>query len=267
MKRIVFFTALLAWFLSSCQTPNLTYFNDLHNGQTEIIQQRQDICFRTDDKLTIVVNSRDPQLSNLFNLPYTSQQIGASSSSSSTVSTSTHGIMCYTIDSHGEIDFPVLGKLKVAGMNREQLAYYIKSQLMERNLVNDPVVTVEYAGLAFEVLGEVKKPGRYYFDRDHFTLLDAISMAGDLDINGLRENVSVLRENGDTRTMYKVNLLSGQELFNSPVYYLQQNDIVYVEANNKRERESTVNGNTLRTPTFWMSLASFLLTIGVLVVK
>lgn len=252
-------------FLSSCQTPNLTYFSDMQPGQSKNVENVLDVRFRPDDRLSIVVNSRDPQLSALFNLSYYSQVLGQGYSSTNTGGT--HGMMGYTVDSRGEIDFPVLGKIKVAGFKREDLASFIKSELIRRDLVKDPVVTVEYAGLSCKVLGEVSKPGRYYFDRDHFTLFDAISMAGDLTINGRRENVSVLREEGNQRRMYKVNLLSGDELYRSPVYYLQQDDIVYVEATNKRERESTVLGNTLYTPAFWMSLTSFLLSIGIIVFK
>lgn len=263
VSGVLLLMALL--FLSSCQTPNLTYFSDMQPGQSKNVENVLDVRFRPDDRLSIVVNSRDPQLSALFNLPYYSQVLGQGSSSTNTGGT--HGMMGYTVDSRGEIDFPVLGKIKVAGFKREDLASFIKSELIRRDLVKDPVVTVEYAGLSCKVLGEVSRPGRYYFDRDHFTLLDAISMAGDLTLNGRRENVSVLREEGNQRRMYKVNLLSGDELYRSPVYYLQQDDIVYVEATNKRERESTVLGNTLYTPAFWMSLTSFLMSIGILILK
>lgn len=251
--------------VSSCQTPNLTYFSDMQPGQSKSVDNVLDVRFRPDDRLSIVVNSRDPQLSALFNLFNIAQN--PSSGTYTSYGNGGQGMMGYTVDSRGEIDFPVLGKIKVAGFKREDLAAFIKSELMRRNLVNDPVVTVEYAGLSCKVLGEVSKPGRVFFDRDHFTLLDAISMSGDLTINGRRDNVAVLREEGNQRRMYKVNLLSGDELYRSPVYYLQQDDIVYVEATNKRERESTVLGNTLYTPTFWMSLTSFLLSIGILIIK
>jgi len=262
-KYTICLLAIAAWLFSSCHTPNLAYFTDLQHGQTETVTQGGDLRFRVGDKLSIVVNSRDPQLSALFNLPYITQTIGTSHSTS----IGGNGTMGYTIDSRGEIDFPVLGKVKALGFKREELANYIKQELMRRNLVNDPVVTVEYAGIPFNVMGEVARPGRYFFDRDRMTLLDALSMAGDLSINAKRENVMVLREQGDTRTMYRVNLQSANELYNSPVYYLQQGDIVYVEPNSKRARESTANGNTLYTPSFWMSLSSFLLTIGLLFIK
>lgn len=267
MKKL-FAIALTVFFLSSCNTPEVVYFRDLKHLQEEAVRQVNDIHIRPEDKLSIVVNSRDPQLTTLFNLPYTSQRIGASLSTGLvSFSGGTQGIMCYTVDSDGCIDFPVMGRLHIAGKKRDEIAAYIKSELISQNLVKDPVVTVEYAGLYFNVLGEVNNPGRYAFDRDHFTLLDALGMAGDLTINGQRDNITVIRENGASRTSYKVNLLSGQELFNSPVYYLQQNDVVYVEPNEYRARQSTVNDNTVRSAPFWISLASFLTTIGVLIFK
>ena len=177
------------------------------------------------------------------------------------------GILCYTVDSNGNIDFPVLGSIHVVGMKREEIASYIKQELLRRNLVGDPVVTVDYAGLYFNVLGEVNKPGRYTFNRDHLTLLDAISMAGELTINGRRENVTVIRQSGNMCTSYKVNLMSADELYNSPVFYLQQNDVIYIEPNKYRARQSTVNDNTVRSASFWISLCSLLTTVGVLIFK
>ena len=152
-------------------------------------------------------------------------------------------------------------------MKREEIASYIKNELISKNLVKDPVVTVEFMNLAISVLGEVSKPGRYNIDRDKITLLDAISMAGDLTIYGKRDNVYVMRNEGGKQTSYQVNLLSAQDVYSSPAYYLQQNDVIYVEPNSVRARQSTVNGNNVRSTSFWISLASLLTTITVLFVK
>lgn len=266
-KNFLLLTAIMTLLLSSCHTPNLAYFEDVRDGSSRTVQERNDVRFRVGDKLTIVVNSRDPQLSSLFNLPYITHTIGASTSDASGTSSAGNGVLGYTIDSKGEIDFPVLGKVRLAGLKREEVASLIKKELVTRNLVNDPVVTVDYAGLPFNVMGEVARPGRYYFDRDHMTLLDALSMAGDLTINGKRENVMVIREVGDARVTYRVDLQSASQLYASPAYYLQQNDIVYVEPTRKREREATASGNILYTPTFWLSISSLLLTVGVLIFK
>ena len=261
-KTLLSFT-LFALLLCGCKTPFVTYFGDLDNGKTVQTAQPKEITFKPGDKLSIVVGSRDPQLSALFNLTYSPQRIGSAVTSTS----SDRGLMAYTIDSNGDIDFPILGTLHIAGMKREDVATTIKAKLIDNNLVKDPVVTVDYAGLFFEVLGEVRSPGRYNFDRDQFTLLEALSMAGDLTITGKRENVAVIRTEGDHRTTYRVNLLSGEEVYRSPVYYLQQDDIIYVEPNDKRANESTLNNNLLQTPTFWMSAVTFLMSLGILIFK
>ena len=152
-------------------------------------------------------------------------------------------------------------------MTREEIALCIKEELISKNLVKDPVVTVEFMNLTVSVLGEVANPGRFNIDKDRLTLLDALSMAGDLTVYGKRENVLVQREENGKKTLHQVNLNSGYDLYASPVYYLQQNDIVYVEPNSMKARQATVNGNNVRSASFWMSLASLLTTITVLIVK
>lgn len=258
------------WGLVACSTPaRITYFQDLRPGESEQqVVAATEIKVRPGDKLSIIVNSRDPQLTQLFNLPYVSQQIGGGSTSTSLSSSVTsQGVSGYTVDEEGRIDFPVLGKIEIAGKNREEIAAFIKGELLAKNLVKDPVVTVEYMNLCISVLGEVASPGRYSIDRDKVTLLDAISMAGDLTIYGKREKVLVLREENGVQRVYGVNLCSAEHLYTSPVYYLRQNDVVYVEPNNVRARQATVNGNNVRSTSFWISLASLLTTIAVLVFK
>ncbi|CDB99020.1 polysaccharide export protein [Bacteroides sp. CAG:443] len=265
----VAFFLFAVWATFSCSAPSqVTYFQDLRPGESEQkVVAATEIKVRPGDKLSIIVNSRDPQLSQLFNLPYVSRQIGQVSASSSSVSGSSQGISGYTVDEKGMIDFPVLGKIEIAGKNREEIAAFIKEELLSKNLIKDPVVTVEYMNLCISVLGEVANPGRYSIDRDKVTLLDAISMAGDLTIYGKREKVLVLREEEGVQHVYGINLCSAEHLYTSPVYYLRQNDVVYVEPNNVRARQATVNGNNVRSTSFWISLASLLTTIAVLVFK
>lgn len=259
----------IAWAAVSCSAPShVTYFQDLRPGESEQkIIAATEIKVRPGDKLSIVVNSRDPQLTQLFNLPYVGQQIGQGAITANTISSNSQGISGYTVDEKGQIDFPVLGKLEIAGKNREEIAAFIKGELLAKDLVKDPVVTVEYMNLCISVLGEVANPGRYSIDRDKVTLLDAISMAGDLTIYGKREKVLVLREENGVQRVYGVNLCSAEYLYTSPVYYLRQNDVVYVEPNNVRARQATVNGNNVRSTSFWISLASLLTTVAVLVFK
>lgn len=152
-------------------------------------------------------------------------------------------------------------------MNREEVAEFIRRELISRDLAKNPIVTVEYLNLSVSVMGEVSRPGLYNFNKENFTILDALSAAGDLTIFGMRNNVKVLREDNGKQKVYEVNLNSGQDLMKSPVYYMKQNDVIYVEPNSTKARTSTPNGNSVLTPSFWISIASFAVTIAVLVIK
>ena len=261
-KYLVLAAALL--FLGACSTPKtITYFQDLRPGESELaLTEATEIRLQPKDKLSIIVNSQDPRLTNLFNLPIVSQQIGMDASSGSS-----RGISGYTLDSEGNIDFPVLGSIHIAGMTREEVATFIKQELQSHDLIKDPVVTVEYMNLNISVLGEVNNPGRYDIDKDQFTLLDALSQAGDLTIHGKREKVLVLRNENGKQRVYGVNLCSAEHIYTSPAYYLKQNDVIYVEPNDTKTRQSTVNGNTVRSTSFWISLASLITSIAVLIAK
>lgn len=256
----LFLAPVAALLLFSCATPtNITYFQDVTDGGVDTVSTAQSIRIRPGDKISIIVNSRDPQISNLFNLAYATRYVG--DVNNAIASTQSTGVQGYAVAEDGTIDFPVLGSFKVGGLTREEIARGIKQELMDRNLVKDPVITVEYLNLKVSVLGEVTKPGRIAIDRDEFTILDAISAAGDLTIYGVRENVRVIRAENGVRKTYVVNLLSAKDLLSSPVYYLQQNDIIYVDPNDMRVRQSTVNGNNVRNTSFWISLASLATTI------
>ncbi|MCS2724508.1 polysaccharide biosynthesis/export family protein [Bacteroides uniformis] len=260
--RYILFLLTVAFLLGSCATPKVAYFTDLKRGTAEQVLNPLEIRVRPEDKISILVNSKDPLLVDLFNLPIISRQIGTTSGTFNN-----QGLSGYTVNKDGNIDFPVLGHVHVAGMTREEIASCIKEELTSKNLVKDPVVTVEFMNLTVSVLGEVENPGRFNIDKDKLTLLDALALAGDLTVYGKRDNVLVQREENGKKVFYTVNLNSGHDLYASPVYYLQQNDIVYVEPNSVRARQSTVNGNNVRSTSFWLSLASLLTTITVLIVK
>ena len=253
MKRIrLIILSLAALLATACSAPKIAYLEDINSGQTVQIANVKNIRILPDDKISILVNSRDPLLSNLFNLPYVTRQLGAIDNRSSY----SQGLSGYTVDTEGNIDFPVLGKVHVAGLTRSEIAAKIKGELEGQNLVKDPVVTVEFLNLTVSVLGEVQRPGRFSIDKDRVTILDAISMAGDLTIQGKRENVLVQRDVDGKTTLYRVDLTKGSELYASPVFYLQQNDVVYVEPNAMKARQATVNGNNVRSTAFWDSLVS-----------
>ena len=244
--------------LSACGTPKqIAYFQDFNQNPDTLVNLKSAvITAKPTDKLYIGVKSKDPQITQLFNLTGT-----ATSYSTSTIAKDAY---YYTVDSKGNIDFPVLGTLHVAGRTREQIAEEIKKVLVERNLVKDPVVTVSLTNLHYSVMGEVD-PGQYEIEDEKVTILDALSKAGDLTIYGTREDVMVLRQENGHQKIYKINLCSGNSVFNSPVYYLQQNDVVYISPNETKARQSTVNGNNVRSTGFWISLASLATSVAVLI--
>ena len=259
-------TGMLA-FNSCSSSKEVVYFQDLRPGESEIkLPEVQPITVRPEDKISIIVNSRDQELTNLFNLPYVTKRLGQPALKNGiSGSTNDQGVSGYTVDGEGNIDFPVLGKVHVEGMQRGEIAETIKNELVNKNLVKDPVVTVEFMNLSVSVMGEVNNPGRFSIDRDRITILDALSLAGDLTIYGNRSKVLVLREENGVQRTYGIDLTSGEYVYTSPAYYLQQNDLVYVEPNAVRARQSTVNGNNVRSTSFWISLASLLTSIGILI--
>lgn len=150
-------------------------------------------------------------------------------------------------------------------MTREQVSTTVKKALVDASLVKDPVVTVGLSNLHYSVMGEVEKPGKFSMEDEKVTILDALSNAGDMTIYGSRKDVMVLRQENGLQKIYKINLCSGKSVFDSPVYYLQQNDVVYVSPNETKARQSTVNGNNVRSTGFWISLASLATTVAVLI--
>lgn len=271
-KTLLAGSLAVAMLLGSCSTPkNIAYFPELETGSTFQTEKMLEIKVKPEDKLSIIVTTQDPALSSLFNLVTVQNRLGQTTSSTTTVgnaSSANNGqVSYYTIDSQGDITFPVLGKIHIAGLTREQIAEKITTDLRNADLVKDPIVTVEFANTGLSVLGEVNRPGRYEFNKDHLTIIDAIAMAGDLKMNGMRENILVLRNvEGNRQEAYRVNLLDAQKLASSPVYHLQQDDVIYVEPNDKAKRETTAAGNTAFTPSFWISIGSFAITVATLII-
>ncbi len=262
MKRIKGLLGVLGatLLIASCGTPkNVPYFQDVVDGSTDSIAVSKTITMRPGDKISIIVNSKNSKISAMFNLSYATRYIG--DVSDAVYQSQSTGIQGYMVENDGTIDFPVLGRIHVQGLTRDEISREIKERLINDGLILDPVVTVEYLNLKVSVLGEVTKPGRVSIDRDAYTILDALSAAGDLTIYGMRENVRVIRSENGVRKTYVVNLCSAQNLYSSPVYYLQQNDMIYVEPNDVRVRQSTVNGNNIRSTSFWVSIASLLATV------
>lgn len=251
MKKLLL-PSLLLLVLASCVAPKkVSYFQDLEAGDAVKIIEAQEIRLKPGDKLTVHINSKDEELVRPFNLI---RNTNSSISGSETR-------LAHTVDSEGFIDFPTIGKIHVEGMTRDKLAKHIKKLLLENKLVGDPVVIVQFTDMQVSVIGEVKNPKKVEINKDRYTIIDAITDAGDLTIQGQRDNITVLREEYGVQRAYSLNLNDAAQLHSSPAFYLQQNDIVYVEPNGSKAAAASTNGNSLRSASFWMSLASFALTI------
>ena len=258
MKKYVYLFMLGAALLTSCQTPrDITYLQDVNEYVPIKTPVDGSIRFLPGDKLSIYVHSRDEKLMQLFNL---ARNVTSGNGNMSTQ-------YAYTVNDNGEIDFPVLGMVRVQGLTRTEVGQLIKTELIVNDYCKDPVVTVEFYNMTFSVLGTVSGAGMIPITKDKITLLDAIAMASDLQIDGQRKNVLIMRQEGRQQVPYRVDLTSAESIYNSPAYYIRQNDVVYVEPNNKNKRNSTVMGSTAYQPSFWMSLASFLASMSLFFIK
>ena len=252
---------ICTFLLSSCASvKDIAYFQNKLIDHPEKIDKHAGIVIQPKDMLSIVVSSRNPELVTMFNLPVVSYQAGSETVSGAGM----QRLLGYVVDNAGSIDFPVLGILNVAGMTRWDLSEMIKNRLVQDGLLSDAVVTVEFMNFKVSVLGEVNSPGTYTIEGDKVTVLQAISLARDLTIFGMRENVSVIRERDGERTIYQINLCD-VSLFKSPAYYLQQNDIIYVEPNKERSRQSTTDDKTLRMTSILVSGGSLIVSVATLV--
>lgn len=259
IKYIAYLVACMAVFLTACtSTQKIIYLQDVVPLKQQEIEQKYEVIIHSDDLLAIMVNSRDPELALPFNMPMVTYQLGALGSSGQ------QRVLGYLVDTNGNIDFPILGEIHVEGMTRMQLTELIKNKLIEGDLIKDPIVTVQFLNFKISVMGEVGRPGSFTISGDRITLLEALSMAGDLTIYGRRDRVGVIRENDGKRTILFHDLRSA-EIFNSPCYYLQQNDIVYVEPNKAKSGQSSINQNN--SIGVWVSVISLLTTIAVLIFK
>ena len=256
-KQFLFGLVALALLVSSCaSTKDIAYFQNKMVNQPEKIDKHAGIVIQPKDMLSIVVSSRNPELVAMFNLPVVSYQAGGEVS----LNTAQQRLMGYVVDEEGFIDFPVLGKLNIVGKTRWEVAELVKNKLIQEGYLSDAVVTVEFLNFKISVLGEVASPGTFSIDGDKVTVLQAISLARDLTIFGRRDNVSVIREQDGKRTIYEINL-TDVDLFKSPAYYLQQNDIVYVQPNDIKARQSTTDDKTLRIASIGLSSGSLLVSV------
>ncbi|MFI3319477.1 MAG: polysaccharide biosynthesis/export family protein [Rikenellaceae bacterium] len=262
MKKLIliFFVALMA----SCATQKkIVYFQDAQIDSLNVVVSDGVVRFSEGDRISIIVSSRNPELAAVFNLP----KVTISGTSGSKLSTGSSEQMTYIVDASGEIDFPVLGKVKIEGLTREEVKDLIQSKILESGMVKDPIVTVMYYNLRFSVLGEISKPGVYDLENDRTTILEALSKAGDLTINSVRDGVHVLREDKEGKVITYALDMRSMDIYKSPAFYIEPGDVIYVRPNITKTNQSTINGNTVRSTSFWMSLASFMMTISLLFIN
>ncbi len=253
--------AILAVGAASCghkTYKNIAYFQDVEEDMSLPMDVNRGIVIQPQDKISIVVSTRNSALAQPYNLPRVTYNLGAENDDVG--GNGNNGVLGYVVDNNGNINMAGLGQLHVAGMNRWELSDYVRQLLIDRNLLTDPNVTVEFMNFKVSVLGEVGSPGTYNISGDKVTILQALSLAGDLTIMGNRDNITVLREQGKERTFYHLDLRD-TDIFNSPAYYLQQSDVVYVYPSKVRAGQSRINENNFRSFNFWVSIPSMVLSM------
>lgn len=235
---------------SSCVSKkDIIYFQNDEIDQSKVSNSYKTII-KPDDLLQINITALDTKAVIPFNLPVVSYSNGSNNA---------FGLaqqQTYLVDTNGEIDFPVLGKLKIGGLNRNELINFLTEKI-DPDYVKNPNINVRISNYKVTVLGDVRLPGTYPIPNERITILEALGLAGDLNISAQRDNILVQREENGQKIEYRVNLLS-KNIFTSPVYYLQQNDVVYVEQNYARIQSASSNSNT----SLFISMTSLL--IGVL---
>ena len=260
-RRQIIALLMVLFLAASCSSvKDIAYFQNKVVNEPEKIDKHAGIVIQPKDMLSIVVTSRNPELVAMFNLPVVSYQAGSEVVNSGY----NQRLMGYVVDNDGNIDFPQLGVLKVSGLTRWELSEMIKNKLIKEGYLNDAVVVVEFLNFKVSVIGEVNSPGTYTIEGDKVTILQAISLARDLTIFGMRENVSVIRERDGERIIYEVNLCN-VDMFKSPAYYLQQNDVVYVQPSEVKARQSTTDDKGLRMTSILVSSGSLLVSIATLI--
>ena len=218
-----------------------------------------ELTIQPDDQLSIAIASKDEELIAPFN---TKTYIGMGNRTGSL--SSQGGLSYFHVDNSGMIDFPILGKIHVKGKNRKEVEELIEEMLIDGNHIKDPQVSVKIMSFKVNILGEVRSPGVQQITGERLTIMEAIGMAGDLLPTAKRKNVLVLREENGYRHTYHVDLTSSKDVLNSPVYYLQQNDVIYVEPN----KSIGIRGSsTLTTITTFGGVIAMILSLASIIIS
>ncbi|MGB5171456.1 MAG: polysaccharide biosynthesis/export family protein [Eudoraea sp.] len=252
-KHISSFVSLLLllglFLLSSCGATReeVVYFQDTGNFETIVDNNKSNTKFKIDDIVSIHISSLDPEASVPFNL-FRGQSEGGFRPEQ----------VDYLIDQDGMIDFPVIGKIMIEGLSPDELRSLLREELSD--YLKDPIINIRLRNFSVTCLGAVNNPGTYPVEGERITILEALGLAGDMSIRGVRTNVLVIRDFDGTKVYNRIDLTS-KDLTKSPVYYLTQNDVVYVEPNRSGIKE-TVNDARV---TIYVTLFSLVVTSTVLI--
>lgn len=250
--------ALLGLMLVSCSAQKrVWYMQDATPSAPEQIAQNGQIRIKPLDRLTIIVNSKDPELAVPFNSSTSLNSLSGTPTSSST----TQSLQVRTVDEQGFVDMPIIGPVQCEGLTRSELAKVIADKILEGGYINDPTVNVQFADMKFSVIGEVAHPGTFDITRDRISIFDALAMAGDMTVYGVRNEVYVTRESNGERTIEVLDLTS-KDFFNSPAFYIQQNDVIYVKPNKYKAQSGEISQNR----NFYLSLISTTVSVATLIV-
>ncbi|WP_318344743.1 polysaccharide biosynthesis/export family protein [Flagellimonas baculiformis] len=240
---------VLILLIASCGSPKkIVYFQDSQNFETIVADNAFEPKFKVDDVVSIYVATLNPEASAPFNLT-----IGVSANGQSES-------LDYLVDKNGEIDFPVIGKVKILGLSPEEVKSLLRKELS--SYLKDPIINVRLRNFTVTILGEVRNPGTYPIIGEQITILEALGLAGDLTIKGKRENIMVIRDFDGVKVYNKIDLTS-KEAMKSPAFYLTQNDVVYVEPNKSAVSASSLDNRT----TIFISLLSLAITSTLILVR
>jgi len=255
-KFLIPFVAVAAMIFTGCASPKkIAYLQHAEDENYDATRYQHNIKVMPKDNLTILVTATDPDAVSIFNKHISRNQNQAGIGGN---------MYSYAVDDDGTINFPIVGRIKVEGLSRlevEQLiGDKIKPYLAESE---NPIVTVRINSFHFTILGEVGSPGVKTSGREKCSLLDAIAMSGDINILGKRDNIMLIREAADGgKSVHRLNILD-PSVMKSPYFYLQQNDVLYIEPNSIRKTNASIGTSTH----LWFSLASVLVSSATLVVN
>jgi polysaccharide export outer membrane protein len=224
---LCFFSVPLLFFASCSNSKKAVYFGSVQDTSFLSTELNIEPVIQKSDLLSITVSSLSPEATTIFNNPNSATPIASSTPGNTGTTLQPAG---YLVNQDGNIQFPLLGDIKAAGLSKKQLTDQIRQGLKEKKLLIDPIVTIRFLNFRVTVLGEVAKPTVINIASEKISLMEAIGLAGDLTIYGKRENILLIREEEGKKLVRHINLNS-QSVFTSPYYYLKSNDVVYVEPN------------------------------------